>query len=214
MPKLKLFCIVGIASSMFFVACRDEVPLDLIGSLPRGVSEKVESIDRECEMLELSRQANAESLLVFADTAVEGDKPSWRSFASEQELEAFRQTRETFSIANAATIDGHIAFVTLTMFSSSGDWVKFVSHCYGKDGSLALATKEFRTFYGHFALVEKAYFDPSGNTIDLTKEYRDLKTAEPIEVEKEWINETKHLAEGGVYTKVSDLPFADLLRKQ
>ncbi len=214
MPKFKLFCIVGIALSMFLVACRYEIPIDLVRSVPLGGSEKVESIDRECEMLELSRQANAESLLVLADTAVEGGNPRWQSFASEQELESFRQTRETFSIANAATVDGHIAFVTLTTFSSSGDWVKFVSHCYRKDGSLAMATMEFRTFYGHFALVEKGYFDSIGNTTNLTKEYRDLKSAEPIEVEQEWINETKHLAEGDVYTKVSELPFADLLRRQ
>src|SRR5690606_28417453 len=100
----------------------------------------------ECVGTEQERYDRA-SFLVLADTAATGDETRWERFASHDKLEEYREKRETYSIAKVWLAEGRVASAVFTLFRESGDWAKYVTHCFRKDGSLERATIEYRTFY-------------------------------------------------------------------
>ena len=157
---------------------------------------------------------NSESLFVFADTSTTEEGGRWERFASEEKLKEYRETvNETYTIAKL-WLDESGAAAVFTIFSESGDWAKYVTHCFRKDGSLEEATIEYRTFYGHFVMIEQQKYDTSGKLIKSSRDYYDLMTDEPKTVEKEYLDDNSRLAAGDVYMSVDKLPFASLIPKK
>jgi hypothetical protein len=164
----------------------------------------------ECSGTEQER-FDVDSLLVFADTSDPGDKARWERFASNDKLEEYREKRETYSIANVWLAEGRVAAAVFTLFSESGDWAKYVTHCFRKDGSLERASVEYRTFYGHFVMVEKQEYDRSGTLIISKKDYFDLRTDEPKNVPEEDLEANNNLMKDDVFKSVRDLAFSALI---
>jgi hypothetical protein len=149
---------------------------------------------------------------IFADTSA-SEKPKWKRFASESELEKHRETQETFTIAKVGTENGRVRSAYFNVFFESGDHAKYVTHCFRTDGTLASAIVEFRTFYGYYILIDDMEFDTAGKKTRSTRTVRDLGTSEPKVVKAELISDLQNLIDGDVYKKVSRLPFAALLKK-
>jgi hypothetical protein len=96
---------------------------------------EIESIDAYCKTVDAIQDKTAG--LVFADTAgLNDDTPKWRGFASEKALEKFREDSDTYSIAYNWRKGTKIVASNFTLFSDSGDWAKYVYHCFREDGSL------------------------------------------------------------------------------
>jgi len=174
----------------------------------------VKKIDAYCKTVEAIHRGSKSPELVFADTAGMNDKRSkWRRFASEKALDRFREDSETYSIAYNWRRGGRIVASSFTLFSGSGDWAKYVYHCFRDDGSLARVESELRTFYGDFIVTRRRYFDTKGKQISNSVKYRDLTTKKPKKPESGGVmgddpNEVDY------YKKTSKLPFAHLLKSK
>ena len=108
---------------------------------------------------------------------------------------------------------GRAAVAAFTLFSESGDWAKYVTHCFRRDGSLERATIEFRTFYGYFVMIEQQEYDTSGKLIKSSRNYHDLMTDKPKTVSGEDLDVNENHIRGDVVTSVERLPFAALIPK-
>ena len=152
--------------------------------------------------------------LVFADVAdYRENKPEWREFASPAELDKFRDSSETYSVAYNWRRSGSIVRSNFTLFSPSGDWTQYLNHYFRPDGTLAKLTSEMRTFAGNVILIEELYFDRSGKRVGLKKTYLDLTSKKPKT--KSQIAELRetYLDETAFYRTRSSLPFTSLLTK-
>lgn len=160
---------------------------------------------------------NKKPHLIFADTSdyEQDSQPKWQKFNSENALEKFRETSETYTIAYNWLQNGKIVQSNFTLFSPSGDWAHYVFHYFRADGTLAKIESDYRTFMGDFIILENLYFNKNGKIIRKTVAYKDLRTGKPKQPSKDdlqgdlpLINETDY------YKKTSKLPFANLLRKK
>ena len=151
--------------------------------------------------------------IVIADTAdYEKEKPEWKRFASEKELEKFRETTETYAVAYNFRRNGKLVASNFTKFSPSGDWAKYLFHYFREDGSLAKVRSELRTFYGDFIVIQDLYFDRKGKQLKKTVRYLDLTTRKPKKPKKEYLDGLVFsLNEKDYYKHASKLPFAALL---
>ncbi len=98
--------------------------------------------------------------------------------------------------------EGRVASAVFTLFSESGDWAKYVTHCFRKDGSLERATIEYRTFYGYFIMVDKQEYGRSGALMKSTKNYFDLETDEPKKISEDDLADNESLARDDVFKSV------------
>lgn len=172
----------------------------------------VKSIDAYCNTVDAVRKKRKTAELVFADTAdIESDKEKWQSFASEKALEAFRKKTETYTIAYNWRNAGKIVASNFTLFSPSGDWVKYVYHYYRADGSLARVESDYRTFNGDFMVVRRRYFDTTGKQLTQSVKYLDLKTQKPKKAPDGVMGDDPD--EVDYYLTTVKLPFAHLLKK-
>ena len=150
--------------------------------------------------------------IVVADVAGQSNgKPKWRRFASENELEKFRENSETYTIAFNWKRGGRVVASNFTLFSESGDWAQYVDHYFRPDGTAALIKSELRTFYGDYIVIDIQYFDTRGRLIRKRSKYLDLVTNKPKKPTDEMRNENSGFFRGTIYKRVSKLPFARLL---
>jgi hypothetical protein len=153
--------------------------------------------------------------IVVADTAdFDQNKADWKLFESENALDKFRESSETYTIAFNWRRDGKIAASNFTLFSPSGDWTKYVFHYFRPDGSLAMVRSELRTFFGEFIVKEDRYFDKRGQLLRKTIKYYDLESGKPKKPTKEMRDDNPSLYKVDYFTNVNKLPFAKLLSQE
>ena len=100
----------------------------------------VVTIDVYCKAVDTLSKKSKEPHLIAADTSdYENSNATakWRKFASEKELEKFREATETYTIAMNWKKNGKIVASNFTLFSPSGDWAKYVYQYFREDGTLA-----------------------------------------------------------------------------
>src|SRR5436190_11162381 len=173
----------------------------------------VKEIDAYSKAIDAIHKGNKTPELVFADTADQEDtKPKWRKFASEKVLDKFRENSETYTIAYNWRRGGRIVASNFTLFSGSGDWAKYVYHCFRPDGTLARVESEYRTFMGDYIVIRRHYFDASGKQIKSSVKFLDLTTRKPKKPEEGGVmgDDPKEI---DYYKKTSKLPFAHLSKK-
>ena len=171
---------------------------------------EIESIDAYCKTVDAIQDKTAG--LVLADTAgLNDDTPKWRGFASEKALEKFREDSDTYSIAYNWRKGTKIVASNFTLFSDSGDWAKYVYHCFREDGSLARVESELRTFYGDYIVTRRNYFDRSGKRLSRSVKFRDLTSGKPKKPESGGV-EGDDPNEIDYYKQTSKLPFAHLVK--
>lgn len=172
----------------------------------------IKEIDAYCKTVDSIRDKRKSPELVFADTAAQEDtKAKWRRFASEKALEKFREKSETYTIAYNWRNNGKIVASNFTLFSGSGDWVKYVYQYFRPDGTLARAETEYRTFMGDFIVIRRHYFNTAGKQIGSSVKFLDLNTHKPKKPEDGSVmgDDPKEV---DYYKTTSKLPFAHLLK--
>ena len=175
-------------------------------------SAEVKSIDAYCKTVDAIRKKHKKPDLIFADTAdMNEHKEKWRKFASEKALDKFRENSETYSIAYNWQSGGRVIASNFTLFSGSGDWVKYNNHCFREDGTLAVLESDYRTFNGDFMVVRRRYFDTNGKLTSKSVKFLDLTTRKPKDASSGVMGDDAD--EVDYYTKTSKLPFAHLLRR-
>lgn len=174
-------------------------------------SNEVKGIDAYVKTVDAIRRKRKTAELIFADTSGPTDETEkWRKFTSERALERFREKSETYSIAYNWRNGGQIVASNFTLFSPSGDWVKYVYHHFRADGTLARVESDYRTFNGDFMVVRRRYFDRAGKQIHQTAKFLDLKTRKPKDASAGIMGDDEDDAD--FYASVEKLPFAHLLR--
>lgn len=150
--------------------------------------------------------------LIFADVADynESEKPVWKKFASEDEFEKSRETEEAYTIAYIWKKNKKIVQVNFTYSSPSGDWVEYYFQTYREDGTLAQSNREYRTFMGDVIVNKIQIFDAKGKLLKETTTYRNLDTGKTIKPTENYQN----VEAGQAYMKISDLPFAEMLKEK
>lgn len=179
----------------------------------RSKAAEIKRIDRYVRSIDRLTNRSKGPDLVFADTAGSDDKTtSWRRFASTKELEKFRETKETYTVAYNWRSNGRIVAANFTLFSESGDWAKYVDHYFRADGTLAKVRSELRTFYGDYIVIRDIYFDTKGRRIKRTMKYLDLTTKKPKKPTADFLADNSMASEVDYFKRTNLLPFAKLLK--
>lgn len=180
-----------------------------------GTTAEIKSIDAYCKTVDAFVSRNKAPQFIFADVSdyTENSKSDWKKFASEKELEKFRETTETYSIAYNWQKNGKIIKSNFTLSSPSGDWAQYVYHHFREDGTLAKAESEMRTFNGNLIIIQDFYFDTKGKMVKKTAKYLDLKTQKPIKPTREFLEgKANFSSDVDYYKSTGELPFASSLR--
>lgn len=177
---------------------------------------EVKRIDAYCKSVERMVESRKGPELIFADVAGdEGDKPEWREFASTEALEKFRENTETYQMANNWRQNGRIVMSVFTLSSNSGDWAKYVYHCFRADGSLAKASLDYRTFYGDFIVLQDLYFTRAGRLLKKNSKTMDLVTRKPKVPDESYLEANSHLVNKiDYFMNAGKLPFASLVKSK
>lgn len=200
--RLFLFAIILLQCSIVFAQTKNPAEIKRIEQYSKAIDAFV------------GKNKNPHS--IYADTSDynEDSKAKWQKFATEKELEKFRDQTETYTIAYNWLKNGKIVQTNFTLFSPSGDWAEYVFHYFRADGSLAKVASEMRSFYSNSIMVQDFYFDPKGNLMKKSVKYFHLRTQKPIKPTKEFLESIGDLGNDVEYYKSTDkLPFADLLKK-
>lgn len=195
-------CVFLLAFSIGFLAVAQK----------RSKADKIRKIDEYISTIDFIIKDSNSPHLIFADVS-QDDKPKWRKFDSQKALNKFRETSETYSIAYTWQKDGRVAATSLTLFSESGDWAKYVYLYFREDGTLAKVESDLRTFYGDFSLVQVIYFDERGDTLKSTSEYVDLMTNEPKRPHKDDILDNGDKIKLLYFANTNQLPYSHLLQE-
>lgn len=177
-------------------------------------SAEIRQIDAIVRAIDTRVKRPKAAKMVFADVAnYETDEAAkWQRFASDKALERHRENSEAYTIAYVWLRAGKPVSTNFTLFSPSGDWVKYVYSYFRPDGSLARVETDYRTFMGDFKVVRRVYFDAAGKEISRSAKFLDLQSGKP-----------KRAPKGGVmgddpdeidyyYMTASKLPFFHLLK--
>jgi hypothetical protein len=175
-----------------------------------AVVRKIDLYSRSVDQIMKRRKAPD---LIIADVSDhDTDEPKWQIFKSEKELETFRETAETYTIANNWRNRGTLVSSLFTSFSPSGDWAKYVTHYFRPDGSAAKITTEMRTFNGEYIIIRNMYFDAKGKLLRKSSQYRDLVTKKPKKPTAEMLDENSEFYKAKYYKKVNLLPFYSMTK--
>jgi hypothetical protein len=149
--------------------------------------------------------------LIYADASGddESSTPKWRRFASEKDLNDFRDKTETYAIAYNWRRGRKLVQSNFTLFSPSGDWAQYDFYSFRADGTLAKIESELRTFYGDLIVLRDFYFDARGELLRRTVRYRDLNTKRPVAKPN---GEDFQTSDVIVYKTVRRLPFSALIK--
>ena len=175
----------------------------------------VTQIDAYARSIDRIANRRKEPDIVIADVSdYETEKPEWRKFRSTKELETFRETTETYTVAHNWRTNGKIVSSVLTFFSPSGDWAQYVTHYFRPDGTAAKVNTEMRTFNGDYIIIRAKYFNKRGKLLKQTAKYLDLSTKKPKKPTAEMLDEDSDFFKTEYYKKVSSLPFYSLTRSK
>lgn len=182
------------------------------GIFAQNTTSQVKSINAYCKQIDVVQRRRKTPELVYANTAdINSSKAKWRKFVSEKALDKFREGSETYDIAYNWRKGRRLIATNFTHFSPSGDWVKYVNHCFRADGTLARVETDYRTFNGDFKVVRHRYFDGKGRQISSSVKYLDLTTDKAKDHSGGVMGDDPH--EIDYYKRVKKLPFARLLPK-
>lgn len=173
----------------------------------------VATIDAYCKTVDALTKKSKEPHLIAADTSDYENANAtakWQKFATEKELEKFRETTETYSIAMNWKKNGKIVASNFTLFSPSGDWAKYVFQYFREDGTLAKVKVDYRTFMGDLIILQDIYFNAAGKLLKKTNRFEDLTTHKPKKVKKDSYDPGM-LNEVDYYKTTRKLPFAKLI---
>ncbi len=174
--------------------------------------EQIKNIDDYVKEIDTFIGKNESPHLVFADVSQSG-KSKWQKFGSEKALEKFRETIEIYTISYNWQKNGEIIASNFTLFSASGDWVKYVNLYFREDGTISKAEAQLNTFYGNFSLIQSTYFNQNGTIIKNSSQYLDLETKKPKKPTEDDILNNGDTIKNLYYKKTSDLPYNHLLHK-
>jgi hypothetical protein len=178
------------------------------GTIASDLPEAARAIDSYCQAVSDIAEKRDSPDRIFADIS-DQKYAEWKEFRSEAELKAFRENSETYSIAYNWFNSDRLVLTRFTFFSESGDWAKYVTSCYRMDGSLALASVDFRTFYGHFAMDRNIYYSEDGRVIARTESFYGLREKKPVTPSQEDLEtNADRMKEDDHYITVSALPYA------
>jgi hypothetical protein len=178
----------------------------------QGVATQVKSINTYCKQIDSLQKRRKVPDLLFANTAdTDSTRERWRRFASERALEKHREGSETYDIAYNWRRGARVVASNFTHFSASGDWAKYVNHCFRTDGTLARVETDFRTFNGDFKVIRTRYFDTAGRQISSSAKYLDLQSRKPKNHSEGVMGDDPNDAD--FYKTVKKLPYARLLPK-
>lgn len=201
---MRLFCA---ASASLFLALSFA-----FDAAAQSTASQVKTINTYCKQIDTVQKRRKTPELVYANTAGENDnKAKWRKFASEKALDKFREGSETYDIAYNWRSGGRLIASNFTHFSPSGDWVKYVNHCFRSDGTLARVETDYRTFMGDFKVIRNRYFNARGKQISSSVKYLDLQSGKPKDKGDGVTGDDP--SEVDYYKTVKKLPFAKLLPK-
>lgn len=173
----------------------------------------VNQIDQYAKSIDRIAGRRKEPDLIIADVSdYETDQPKWQRFKSSAELETFRETTETYTIANNWRAKGKIVASLFTIFSPSGDWAQYVTHYFRPDGTAAKVTTEMRTFNGDYIIIRNMYFDVKGRLLKRISKYLDLTSKKPKKPTAEMLDENSEFYKAEYYKTVVALPFHSLAK--
>lgn len=173
---------------------------------------EITQIDAYAKTIDAVTRKRTAPKLVFADVSdyETNENPAWRQFASEKALEKHRKGTEAYAIAHAWRKGGKLVASNFTLFSPSGDWVKYVHHYFREDGSLARVESDYRTFNGDFKVIRRRYFDSDGKLITESAKFLDLETGKPKDASSGVMGDDAN--EVDYYKTTNRLPYAHLLK--
>ena len=102
---------------------------------------------------------------------------------------------------------GRLVAANFTFTSGSGDWVHYIDYYFRPDGSLAKIDADLNTFYGHLTALRTLYFNKSGKLLRKISHFYSMSDKKSIKPNEEFTDEKIY-----IYKKVSQLPFASLLK--
>ncbi len=175
---------------------------------------EIRQIDSLAKSIDARAKGRKASKLVFADVSnYEVDESAkWQNFTSEKALERHRAKTEAYTIAYVWLDGGRAASTNFTLFSPSGDWVKYVFSYFRSDGSLARVETDYRTFNGDFKVIRRFYFDLAGKEISRSARILDLQSSKPKKAPEGVMGDDPD--EAAYYMTTSKLPFAHLINKK
>ena len=197
---------VVVSISLLLICAVSMMPQSKNASAIRQINRYVESVDK------ITSRKKEPSIVVADVSDYNRRKLKWRVFRSTKELEKFRESTETYSIAYNWQRESKIVASVFTFFSPSGDWVRYVRHLFRSDGSVAKVVSELRTFYGDFIVIREMYFDSRGKALKRSTKYLDLTTRKPKKPIAELLDDNSVLSRNEYYKKVSALPFYSLVK--
>lgn len=172
---------------------------------------EIKQIDEYTRSIDKITKGRQEPDLIFADTAQDEEKPKWQRFSSTKDLDKFRETTETYTVAYNWRAKRKIVASNFTLFSASGDWAKYIDHYFRSDGSLSKVRSELRTFYGDYIVIEDIYFNSRGRLLKRTVKYLDLTTKKPKKPTSDFFSDNTTASEADYFKRTDLLPFAKLL---
>ncbi len=175
-------------------------------------NNEIQKIDEYSKTLDTFVEKNKSPHLVFADVS-KNEKPKWKKFESEKALNEFREISETYSISYNWQKNGKIVISNFTLFSESGDWIKYVYLYFREDGTLAKAESQLNTFYGNFSFLQDIYFDEKGNILKNISKYLDLETKKPKTPDKGDIFDNGDRINPFYFKTADQLPYNHLLKE-
>lgn len=166
---------------------------------------------RDIERLKTSAAAfarrNPNNAIAVADIADYDAKSQWKRFGSPRELELFAEENPVYTSAFNWFRKQQLLLTSITYSSPSGDWARYLTYIFRRDGSVAAITDELRTFYGNCITLTNIYLSKNGRILKrLTKSF-DLITNKP----------RKKICDTSTSTQIlhssKELPFFRLLKE-
>jgi uncharacterized protein (DUF2141 family) len=191
------------------------VGLAVVANAQNSKAAQIRAIDKYCSSIDAEKKRGKSPELVFADTKdYNAERSMWRKFASAKQLEKFRETNESYTVAFVWRKAGKVAVTNFADFSPSGDWAEYRNSYYRADGTLARAETEFRTFQGDYIFIHRRYYDSRGRVLKSTSKSLDLRTRKPKKLTADFAIEDRGWNRANVHMTTAKLPFAKLIKKR
>ncbi|MBV9956922.1 MAG: hypothetical protein JO360_00820 [Acidobacteria bacterium] len=177
-------------------------------SQPTGKVAEIEVYSKEIDAYVKSNEGSARIFAADDSSAASNTgEVHWRTFKSEQELQAADPSNNLNSSAYVWLRDGKVVGASFTLQSASRDWVQYVMYYFRRDGTVAKISSTLNTFRGSITVKREDYYNSKGTFLKGTTHCNDLKTqqAKPCGNYEEM--------PAPLYQKVSLLPFYNLLKQ-
>jgi hypothetical protein len=176
----------------------------------------VAEIDKRCDLAERVSQAKPDR--VFADVSDDASsgkgQEKWREFRDPAGLKRAAATGPLDTQVFVWRYPDGVLFVEMVFQSDSGDWMRFASHCFRADRTLARVTSTLNSFTGSegegggLSQVQVKHFSSDGTVLKKQSRLLDLETRKPAQ------RSLPPDSDEIVYRRFADVPFFALFEKQ